>query len=93
MFVPRGHWYSYAIKIPIDSVGRLVVPKALRGELGITGATELEAVTRDGVIELAVADVPARVEDHSGDPVIVTDTPMTPLTIEDVRSAIDRVRR
>ena len=81
------------MRIAIDSVGRLVVPKALRDELGITGPTELEIEARDGVIELAVADVPARVADRSGRPVIVTDEPMKPLTIEDVRAAIDRTRR
>ena len=70
-----------------------MVPKALRAELGITGPTELEVVARDGVIELAVPDVPARIEDRGGDLVIVTDVPMKPLTIEDVRAAIDRVRR
>ena len=81
------------MKIPIDSVGRLVVPKALRAELGITGPAELEVVARDGVLELAVADVPARIEDRGDSPVIVTDAPMNPLTVEDVRAAIDRVRR
>jgi bifunctional DNA-binding transcriptional regulator/antitoxin component of YhaV-PrlF toxin-antitoxin module len=81
------------MKIAMDSVGRLVVPKALRAELGITGPTELDVIARDGVIELAVADVPARIEDRDGDPVIVTDGPMKPLTVEDVRAAIDRVRR
>ena len=81
------------MKMTMDSVGRLVVPKVLRAELGITGPTELEVVARDGVIELAVADVPARIEDHGGGPVIVTDGPMKPLTIEAVRAAIDRVRR
>jgi bifunctional DNA-binding transcriptional regulator/antitoxin component of YhaV-PrlF toxin-antitoxin module len=77
----------------MDSVGRLVVPKPLRSELGITGPAELEVVARDGVIELAVADAPAWVEDDRGNPVIVTDKPMKPLTVEDVRAAIDRVRR
>jgi AbrB family looped-hinge helix DNA binding protein len=81
------------MRIAIDSVGRLVVPKALRAELGISGPTELDVVARDGVIELAVADVPARIEDRGGDPVIVTDEPIKPLTVEDVRAAIDRVRR
>ncbi len=81
------------MKITMDSVGRLVVPKALRAELGINGPTELEVIARDGVIELAVADVPARIEDRGGNPVIVTDGPMQPLTVEDVRAAIDRVRR
>jgi bifunctional DNA-binding transcriptional regulator/antitoxin component of YhaV-PrlF toxin-antitoxin module len=81
------------MRITMDSVGRLVVPKALRAELGITGPTELDVVARGGVIELTVADVPARIEDHRAGPVIVTDGPMNPLTVEDVRAAIDRVRR
>jgi hypothetical protein len=69
------------------------VPKALRAELGITGPTELNVVARDGVIELAVADVPARIEARGGDPVIVTDRPMKPVTVQDARAATDRVRR
>ena len=69
------------------------MPKALRAELGITGPAELEVSSRDGVIELAVADVPARVEDRGGQPVIVTEVPMRPLTVEDARAAVDRVRR
>ena len=81
------------MRIGIDAVGRLVLPKPLRDELGITGATELEVAARDGVIELAVADAPARVEDRDGVPVIVADGPMPPLTVSDVRAAIDRVRR
>jgi AbrB family looped-hinge helix DNA binding protein len=81
------------MRIGIDAVGRLVLPKPLRDELGITGATELEVAARDGVIELAVADVPARVEDRDGVPVIVADAPMPPLRVDDVRAAIDRVRR
>jgi hypothetical protein len=48
---------------------------------------------RDGVIELAVADVPAHVDARRESPVIVNDAPVKPLTVEDVRAAIDRVRR
>jgi bifunctional DNA-binding transcriptional regulator/antitoxin component of YhaV-PrlF toxin-antitoxin module len=81
------------MRVAIDSVGRLVVPKELRSELGITGPTELELVARNGVIELALPDVPARIQGHAGASVIVTDVPMVPLTVEDVRAAIDRVRR
>ena len=81
------------MRIAIDAVGRLVVPKALRDELGISGATELEIEARDGVIELAVADTPARIEERPGGVVITTDTPMKPLTVQDVRAAIDRTRR
>jgi bifunctional DNA-binding transcriptional regulator/antitoxin component of YhaV-PrlF toxin-antitoxin module len=81
------------MRIAIDAVGRLVVPKALRAELGITGATKLDAIARDGTIELTVADIPARIQEHGGDLVIVSDEPVKPLTVEDVRAAIDRVRR
>lgn len=81
------------MRIAIDSVGRLVVPKPLRDQLGITGPTELEIEARDGMIELAVADIPARVEDRPDGAVIATDVPMSPLTIDEVRAAIDRIRR
>jgi AbrB family looped-hinge helix DNA binding protein len=81
------------MRVAIDAVGRLVVPKAVRESLGITGPSELEITARDGLIELSVPDVPARVERHDGRPVIVTDEPMAPIDIEDVRAAIDRVRR
>jgi AbrB family looped-hinge helix DNA binding protein len=81
------------MRIAIDAAGRLVVPKALRDELGIGGATELEAESRDGVIELAVADVAARVEERDGVPVIASQEAVAPLTADEVRAAIDRVRR
>jgi AbrB family looped-hinge helix DNA binding protein len=81
------------MRVPIDAVGRLVVPKALRDALGIAGATELDITARDGLLELCVPDVPARVEDRAGRPVIVTDEPMPPIGVDDVRAAIDAVRR
>jgi AbrB family looped-hinge helix DNA binding protein len=81
------------MRVGIDAVGRLVLPKPLRDELGITDATELDVAVRDGVIELTVADVPARVEARDGEPVIVTDAPVPPLSVDDVRAAVDRVRR
>lgn len=81
------------MRVTIDAVGRLVVPKALRAQLGITGVAELEVTARDGTIELTVADVPAHVEARDGETVIVTGQPMERLTVEDVRAAIDHVRR
>ena len=81
------------MRIAIDSVGRLVVPKSLRDELGIIGPTVLEIEARDGMIELAVAAIPARVEDRPEGAVITTDVPMTPLTVDEVRKAINRTRR
>ncbi len=62
----------------------------LRELLGISGPTELDVVARDGVLELSVADLDARVEDRGGVPVIVTDCTVAPLTVDDVRDAIAR---
>ena len=81
------------MKIAMDAVGRLVVPKPLRDELGIRGPTELEVVARDGLIELSPADLTARVESRDGRPVIVADDPVSRLTADDVRAAVERVRR
>jgi AbrB family looped-hinge helix DNA binding protein len=81
------------MRVAIDAVGRLVIPKPLRDELGVTGATEVELSAADGRLELTVPDVPARVEERNGSPVIATDEPMAPMTVDDTRSAIARVRR
>lgn len=81
------------MRVAIDAVGRLVIPKPLREELGVSGATEVELSAADGRLELTVPDVPARVEDRNGTPIIATDEPMAPITVEDTRAAIDRVRR
>jgi AbrB family looped-hinge helix DNA binding protein len=76
----------------MDAGGRLVVPKRLRETLGLSGPTELEVVARDGVIELTVADVDARVEERDGIPVIVGQS-MTPTGVDDVRAAVARACR
>lgn len=81
------------MRVAIDGVGRLVIPKTLREELGVHGPTDLELTATDGRLELTVADVPARVEEQDGFPVIVTDRPMEPMSVADARAAVERVRR
>jgi AbrB family looped-hinge helix DNA binding protein len=81
------------MRVAIDAVGRIVIPKQMRQELGIAGPTQVELRAADGRLEVTVPDVPARVEERDGLPVIVTDRPMEPLTVEDTRAAIDRSRR
>lgn len=68
------------------------MPKPLREELGIGGPTEVEMTAADGCLEVTVPAVPARVEDRDGAPVIVTEAPMKPLSVDETRAAIDRVR-
>jgi bifunctional DNA-binding transcriptional regulator/antitoxin component of YhaV-PrlF toxin-antitoxin module len=81
------------MRVAIDGEGRLVVPKALREELGVYGPTDLELTVSDGHLELTVADVPAHVEEQAGFPVIVTGQPMQPISAEETRKAIERTRR
>jgi AbrB family looped-hinge helix DNA binding protein len=81
------------MRVAIDAVGRVIIPKPIRKELGIEGASELELTAADGFVELSVPDVPARVEDRDGVPVIVPETSMPPLTVEQAREAVDRTRR
>ncbi len=85
--------YFFGMRVAIDGVGRLVVPKALRDARGLRGSAQLEMAAVDGRLEITVADVPARVEDRDGTAVIVPEEPLTPLTIEETRDAIERVRR
>jgi bifunctional DNA-binding transcriptional regulator/antitoxin component of YhaV-PrlF toxin-antitoxin module len=81
------------MKVAIDDVGRIVIPQSLREELGINGPADLELTAADGRLELTVPDVPAHIEDRDGLAVIVTDEPMTPMSVEETRAAIDSVRR
>lgn len=57
------------------------------------GPADLELTAADGRLELTVADVPAHVERRGALPVIVTDRPMEPLSVDQTRAAVERVRR
>ncbi|HEY3829369.1 MAG TPA: hypothetical protein VGL57_09245 [Solirubrobacteraceae bacterium] len=92
-WVPGSRWYSVGMRVAIDGVGRLVIPKALRDELGVHGPTDLELTASNGRLELTVADVPAHVEEQGGFPVIVTERPLGPLSVAEARAAVERVRR
>jgi len=81
------------MRVAIDGVGRIVIPKPMREELGINGPSELELTATDGVLELTVPDVPAHIEVRDGLSVIVPDRPVPTLTVEQTREAIERSRR
>ncbi|MGA7703808.1 MAG: hypothetical protein WB998_02815 [Solirubrobacteraceae bacterium] len=81
------------MRVAIDRVGRLVIPKTLREELGVRGPTDLELTAVDGRLELTVADVSAHVEERGDFPVIVADRPMMPMSVAETRAAVERARR
>ncbi|HXM87467.1 MAG TPA: AbrB/MazE/SpoVT family DNA-binding domain-containing protein [Solirubrobacteraceae bacterium] len=81
------------MRVAIDGVGRIVIPKPMRDALGIDGPTELELTERDGALELTVPYIKAHLEDRDGFTVIVADQPVPTLTTEMVREEIERSRR
>ena len=81
------------MRVAIDGVGRIVIPKPMRDALGIDGPTELELTEADGKLELTVPYMKAHLEVRDGFTVIVPDEPVPPMTAEMVRDAIERSRR
>lgn len=81
------------MRVAIDGVGRIVIPKPMREELGIDGPTELEITAANGKLELTVPYIKAHLEDRDGFTVIVPDEPVPPMTSAMVREAIERSRR
>jgi len=81
------------MRTTIDTAGRIVVPKALRDELGLRGGEELDIAARDGRLEIEVPATPMRLERREGVPVAASDAPLPTLTAEAVRQTLERVRR
>jgi AbrB family looped-hinge helix DNA binding protein len=80
------------MRTTIDVAGRLVVPKPLRDELGLTAGSELELTAVDGHLEVAI---PSRVRADPGPHGIrfVAEEPGAPLTAVQVREMMQRGRR
>lgn len=81
------------MKTTIDSAGRIVVPKALRDELGLSGGQDLEVLARDGRLEIEVVPTEMRLERRGKALVAIPDHELPPLTNDIVRDTLERVRR
>jgi AbrB family looped-hinge helix DNA binding protein len=81
------------MRTTIDVAGRIVVPKALRDELGLSGGQALEIAVRDGRLELEPPPVPLHLERRGHALVAVPDGPVVPLSAATVRETLERVRR
>lgn len=79
------------MRTTIDAAGRIVVPKALREELGFSPGTELDLESVDGRLQVAVPSR-VRVEETPRGPRLVADR-AAPLTADQVRELMDRGRR
>ncbi len=79
--------------ITIDSAGRVVVPKAIRDRLGLSGGEQIEVSERDGVILLSPRSTQVRLTETSNGLAAVPEQDLPPLTDDLVRNTLDRTRR
>jgi AbrB family looped-hinge helix DNA binding protein len=86
-------WYPDGMKATIDAAGRIVVPKRLRDELGLRAGQELEVSIRDGRIQIEPVTAALHLVERDGVLVAEADAPLPPLTAEEVRDTLERVRR
>ena len=80
------------MKATIDKAGRVVLPKPIRDELGLTAGQEIDVRVEEGraIIEPAVPTW--HIEQRGRLTVLVPDGPVPPLTDAEVREALERGR-
>jgi len=81
------------MKAVIDRAGRIVVPKPLRQVLGLKPGLALEIRAGDGRLEIEIASTPMRLKKRGKGLVAVPDAKLPPLTAEQVRETLERIRR
>ena len=81
------------MRTTIDGAGRVVIPKAVREEAGLGPGTELDVEFRDGRVELEPVSVPMRLVRRGVGVAVEPTVELPPLTVEDVRDVLERIRR
>ncbi len=81
------------MRTTIDAAGRIVVPKPLRDQLGLTGGQELEIVARDGRLEAESLPTALHLERRGAVVVAVPDVELPVLRAGQVRETLERIRR
>ena len=81
------------MKATIDAAGRIVVPKPLRQALGLEPGQILEIRAGDGRLEIEIAPTPMRLRRRGKGVVAVPEAKLPRLTADQVRDALERVRR
>lgn len=80
------------MKTTIDSAGRLVIPKRIREQAGLTPGAEIEVRYCNGHVEVEVAEGFVRLERRGHFLVAVSDDPHAVLTNEMVQQTIEDIR-
>jgi AbrB family looped-hinge helix DNA binding protein len=81
------------MKTTLDDAGRLVVPKALRQALGLKAGQALEIRAGDGKLEIEAAATPMQLQKRGKGVVAVPREDLPPLSAEQVRETLERIRR
>ena len=81
------------MRTAIDAAGRLIVPKALRNELGLTSGRELEIRARDGVLIVEPIPTPVTLVQKGKTIFAKPQTRLPELTIDEVRDVLEGTRR
>lgn len=81
------------MKVALDAAGRIVVPKPLRQALGLKAGQVLEIRAGDGRLEIEIAPTPLQLKKRGKGVVAVPEAELPPLTVEQVRDTLERVRR
>ncbi|MBI4704921.1 MAG: AbrB/MazE/SpoVT family DNA-binding domain-containing protein [Deltaproteobacteria bacterium] len=77
----------------IDAGGRVVIPKAIRVQLGLAPGASVELLVRDGVVVLAPKTASLRLVKRGGGWVADPEEPVPKLTADEVRATLEGVRR
>ena len=83
----------HGMRTTIDVAGRVVIPKALRDRLGLTGGQGLEIRERDGVIEIEPMPTAVELQEVGGVRTAVPAEDLPPLTADLVRETLETGRR
>jgi AbrB family looped-hinge helix DNA binding protein len=81
------------MRATIDAAGRIVVPKPLREALGLRPGQPLEIRVGDGRLEIEIAATPMKLHKRGKGVVAVPQGDLPPLTADQVRQTLERVRR
>lgn len=79
--------------VSMDAAGRIIVPRAIRRELGLEGPLEMEITARDGRIVIEPATIPTRLVRRGKRLWVLEPQKPTPvLTSEQTRETLEAVR-
>jgi AbrB family looped-hinge helix DNA binding protein len=81
------------MRATIDAAGRIVVPKPLRDALGLKPGQPLDIRASDGGLTIEIAATPMELRKRGRGVVAVPAGRLPKLTADQVRDALERVRR